>query len=115
MRHIKMYESWLNEASGANVPSTLDKGLQKLQSQFDSQLIDLSSYGALSSQVRSYIDRYRSQYLNSAVWNSIGTEAGLNKSINDFKESQNIPNSVKYPNVSSISNTTIFDKDELIL
>ena len=86
MRHIKMYESWLNEASGANVPSTLDKGLRKMQTQFDSQLIDLSSYGVLSSQVRSYIDRYRNQYLNSTVWDSINTEAGLNKSINDFKE-----------------------------
>ena len=86
MRYIKLYENWLNEENGSNVPFTLDKGLKKIQTQFDSQLIDLSSYGALSSQVRSYIDTYRNQYLNSSVWNSIGTEAGLNASLNDFKE-----------------------------
>lgn len=86
MRHIKLFESWLNEAKTVNVPMVLDNGLKYIQTEYDGALKDLSQFGNLAKEIRSYTNDYRSQYLSSGVWSSVNTKQGLESSIQDFKK-----------------------------
>lgn len=86
MRHVKLYESWINESASSNIPKILDSGLLALQEEFDMYLNDLSMYGNFGSQIRSSISEYRSKYLSSGVWNSLKTKEGIESSLRDFKK-----------------------------
>lgn len=86
MRHIKMYESWLNEAKSTIVPMVLDNGLKFIQDEYDKALMDLSKFGNLANEIRSFTNEYRSQYLSSSLWNTINTKQGLESSLQDFKK-----------------------------
>lgn len=86
MRHIKMYESWLNEASDANIPLILDKSAMKEQSGVQIMLSDLSQYGNLANQVKSAMSSFRSRYLPSGAWEEMNTANGLNKAFESFRE-----------------------------
>ena len=86
MRHIKMYESWLNEAKSTIVPMVLDNSLKFIQDEYDHALMDLSKFGNIANEIRSFINDYRSQYLSSSLWSSINTKQGLESSLQDFKK-----------------------------
>jgi hypothetical protein len=86
MRHIKLYENWLNEAKGSNIPNLLDKGLARAQYYVDSELNTLAKYGNLSNQIRGYINSYRNQYLPSSSWKEMNTAPGLSAGMEKFKE-----------------------------
>lgn len=104
MRHVKLYESWINESASSNIPKILDSGLLALQEEFDMYLNDLSMYGNFGSQIRSNISEYRSKYLSSGVWNSLKTKEGIESSLRDFKKLFFEATSAKY--FSQISELT---------
>jgi hypothetical protein len=81
-----MYESWLNEASDANIPLILDKSAMKEQSGVQIMLSDLSQYGNLANQVKSAMSSFRSRYLPSGAWEEMNTANGLNKAFESFRE-----------------------------
>jgi hypothetical protein len=85
MAHVKLYESWLNEAKTGNVPSILDSALIQYQSMTDNFLNGLSKYGILSQQIRKSIDVFRNKYLPSNSWKSMNDAPGLSSAIEDFK------------------------------
>lgn len=86
MRYIKLYENWLNESTGEELLKSLDIGLTGYQKEIDGMLNELSRYGKLSEQIRQSLNTYRSQYLSSEVWSTVGTEQGLNNAFAKFKE-----------------------------
>ena len=86
MRHIKMYESWLNEASGTDIPLVLDKATLNDQGEVQVLLSDLSKYGTLANQVKDAMSSFRSRYLPSGAWEEMNTANGLNKAFESFRE-----------------------------
>ena len=86
MRYIKLYENWLNEASGTNIPLLLDKSTSKEQNEVQILISDLAQYGNLANQVKSAMSSFRSRYLPSDAWQEMNTASGLNKAFVNFKE-----------------------------
>lgn len=86
MRHIKLYENWLNEASGADIPLFLEKAALKEQSEVQVLLSDLSKYGNLANQVKDAMSSFRSRYLPSESWQGMNSASGLNSAFENFKE-----------------------------
>ena len=86
MRYIKLYENWLNEASGTNIPLLLDKSTSKEQNEVQILISDLAQYGNLANQVKSAISSFRSRYLPSDAWQEMNNASGLNKAFVNFKE-----------------------------
>ena len=87
MRHIKMYESWLNEAERVMLDLILSKGLSKAKETVNTNLIELSTYGKIfESQIRKNLDIFRNTYASSSIWTSLSTKPGIETAINNFKE-----------------------------
>ena len=86
MRHIKMYESWLNEAERVMLDQIILKALENGKVTVDKNLVELSKYGKIfESQIRSNLTQLREQYASSSVWSNLGTIAGLETAIENFK------------------------------
>ena len=52
----------------------------------DKNLVELSKYGKIfESQIRSNLTQLREQYAYSSVWSNLGTIAGLETAIENFK------------------------------
>lgn len=85
MEYVKLFENWLLEASGEDIPKILQEGVSKNQKTNRDELNKLSKYGKLAEQIISAIDSYRSEYLTTATWKKLATEEGLNEGIENFK------------------------------
>ena len=86
MRHIKMYESWLNEASMSSIPKYLDDATYKEQAEVEDWVNKLSKYGNLANQIKTAMSSYRSRYLPTEAWKAMNSAPGLTTAIVNFKE-----------------------------
>lgn len=87
MKHIKLYENWLNEGEGIKIDSILSQSLANTKKIIDSNLTELSKYGKpFESQIRKNIDTLRNKYASNDIWNNLSSKEGIKIAIENFKE-----------------------------
>jgi len=87
MKHIKLYENWLNEAQGVKLDAILLDALSKTKYVTDANLVALSKFGkTFESQIRKNLDSFRQKYASNSVWNNLNSKEGIDAAIGNFKE-----------------------------